>query len=422
MFLNTKDVIIASACVLMALVFVGIIASRVGKKELRLRLSALASRLGDDPGVSERESLDRVLSRLEIATDHAAQAVGDASADAIRLRRTIDRLPQGVLVADEQGDIIFRNVSAVELLGSSHSDAIATQAVEELLYGGLEKGGSSERVLDLFGPPRRALSLKCISVDDGQRALGVVVVVDDITELRRLEEIRRDFVANVSHELKTPMGALGLLAETLNQETDVEIAQRLANRIQQEAFRASRIIDDLLDLSRIEASESPSKERVSVALIAAESLERVRQLAEKNEIKIEVIEPVSDVYVIGDRHQLVSTINNLLENAIKYSDPGKKVTLRYFKQDNNVKISVEDEGLGIPNKDLDRIFERFYRVDHGRSRATGGTGLGLSIVRHVMANHQGSVDVESQEGVGSTFIVTLPVASEVGQVIVSNEY
>jgi two-component system sensor histidine kinase SenX3 len=176
----------------------------------------------------------------------------------------------------------------------------------------------------------------------------------------------------------------------------------------------SRIIDDLLDLSRIEFEEAPPREPVLVNLVMAEALERVRAAAEQRDVKINLEEPDPQVVVLGDRRQLVSALYNLLENAVKFSYDGGTVMLRGVTTVGQARLEVEDNGIGIPARDLDRIFERFYRVDHGRSRQTGGTGLGLSIVRHVAANHQGSVEVDSREGEGSTFRLILPTQPEVG--------
>jgi two-component system sensor histidine kinase SenX3 len=245
-------------------------------------------------------------------------------------------------------------------------------------------------------------------IDDGHRPLGVIAIIEDVSERRRLEEIRRDFVANVSHELKTPIGALGLLAETLTVEPDPVIAQRLASRIHTEAFRVSRIIDDLLDLSRIESEETPPREPIYINLVMAEAVERVRAAAEQRRITIEMDEPDPPIHVIGDRRQLVSAMHSLLENAVTFSPEEGVVRVAGSQVDGDVRLSVSDKGVGIPARDLERIFERFYRVDHGRSRETGGTGLGLSIVRHVANNHRGRVEVDSREGEGSTFTLVLP--------------
>jgi two-component system sensor histidine kinase SenX3 len=293
-------------------------------------------------------------------------------------------------------------------MSSRHGDALAAQAVDELMTT-TAPGSSEERTLELYGPPRRTLSVRTQSIDNGQRALGIVAAIEDVSERRRLEEVRRDFVANVSHELKTPMGALGLLAETLLSETEPTVAARLAQRIHDEAFRVSRIIDDLLDLSRIESEESPPREPVLVNLVLAEALERVRATAEHRHVKIVLDEPSPPVAVLGDRRQLTSAVYNLLENAVKFSYEDSAVDLSGHVEDGKVLIEVRDRGTGIPARDLDRIFERFYRVDHGRSRATGGTGLGLAIARHVASNHHGSIHVESREGEGSTFVLALPI-------------
>jgi two-component system sensor histidine kinase SenX3 len=377
-------------------------------RELRQRLTALGSRLGADSLVDEPRRLEDVIGYVEHATASAAETVADASADAIRLRRALDSLIQAVIVCDEHGETVFRNTRAIALMGNRHSDAIAVQAVDELLQTTVP-GTSEERTLELYGPPRRTLVVRSQSIDNGQRALGTIAVIDDVSDRRRLEEVRRDFVANVSHELKTPMGAIGLLAETLLEENEPAISQRLAQRIHTEAFRISRIIDDLLDLSRIESEESPPREPVLVNLILGEASERVRAAAEQRGVEVALVEPSPPVAILGDRRQLTSAVYNLLENAVKFSPDGGVVNLRGDVNNGEVVITIKDSGIGIPTRELERIFERFYRVDHGRSRSTGGTGLGLAIVRHVAQNHRGSVQVESREGEGATFTLHLPL-------------
>ncbi|HWE70519.1 MAG TPA: ATP-binding protein [Acidimicrobiales bacterium] len=396
-------VIVAVAAI--AVVVAARLGRRAGRRSLQQRLTALANRLGavppDDGGV------EPVLSHLEKVTGEAAEAVSEASSDAIRLRRALDTLPQGVIVCDENGAVGFRNARAGALMNNRHGDALAAQAVTELLENAWHKG-SDERTLDLYGPPRQTLTIGTRLIDDGRRPLGVIAIIEDVSERRRLEEIRRDFVANVSHELKTPIGALGLLAETLTAEPDPAIAQRLATRIHTEAFRVSRIIDDLLDLSRIESEETPPREPIYINLVMAEAVERVKAAAEQRRITIEMDEPDPPIHVIGDRRQLVSAMHSLLENAVTFSSEDGVVKVAGCQVDQDVKLSVADKGVGIPARDLERIFERFYRVDLGRSRETGGTGLGLSIVRHVAHNHQGRVEVDSREGEGSTFTLVLP--------------
>jgi two-component system sensor histidine kinase SenX3 len=397
--------IAAGVVVVLLIVIAAWLGRRSGRRSLQQRLTSLASRLGVD--VTSEKGVEMVLNQLEQITGEAAEAVAESSAGAIRLRRALDTLPQGVIVCDENGEMVFRNARAMALMGSRHGDALATQAVTELLENAWHDG-SAERTLDLYGPPRQTLNVSTRLIDDGRRPLGVIAIIDDISERRRLEEIRRDFVANVSHELKTPMGALGLLAETLTVEPDPEIGQRLASRIHTEAFRVSRIIDDLLDLTRIESEEAPPREPIYINLVMAEAVERVQSAAEQRKITIELHEPDPPVYVLGDRRQLVSAIHSLLENAVTFSYENGIIRVTGSQADGEVHLSVADAGVGIPARDLERIFERFYRVDHGRSRETGGTGLGLSIVRHVASNHQGRVEVASREGEGSTFTLILP--------------
>ncbi|HXX89089.1 MAG TPA: PAS domain-containing sensor histidine kinase, partial [Acidimicrobiales bacterium] len=289
-----SEVIIAFAALagvaVLGIVLATILGRRAGRHALEQRLAALATRLGVEVPEDEPSGVEPTLHHLEQVTDRAAEAVAESSADAIRLRRALDTLPQGVMVCDENGEVVFSNARAEALMGGRHGDALAAQAVVDLL-GDAWTQGAAERTLDLYGPPRRTLAVRSQVIDDGRRTLGVIAVIDDISERRRLEEIRRDFVANVSHELKTPMGALGLLAETLVSETDPVVASRLASRIHTEAFRVSRIIDDLLDLSRIEAEEAPPREPVLVNLIMAEAVERMRAAADQRDVKIILDEP-----------------------------------------------------------------------------------------------------------------------------------
>jgi two-component system sensor histidine kinase SenX3 len=243
----------------------------------------------------------------------------------------------------------------------------------------------------------------------------VLVLVEDRTEARRVDEVRRDFVANVSHELKTPIGALALLAETVEDAAeDPEAVRRFAGRMRQEASRLTKLAQDLIILSRIQAAEPiPDPIPVELAIVVAEALDRCRMKANAHGIELAATTDPGLV-VLGDEDLLVNALRNLLENAVAYSPEKTRVVVSTRRIDDHAaEVSVADQGIGIPQRDLERIFERFYRVDPARSRATGGTGLGLAIVKHVTAAHGGEVKVWSREGAGSTFTLRLPVTTRV---------
>jgi two-component system sensor histidine kinase SenX3 len=242
----------------------------------------------------------------------------------------------------------------------------------------------------------------------------ILLLAEDQTESRRVEEVRRDFVANISHELKTPVGALALLAETMEEAADdPDAVRRFAGRMRQEASRLTYLVQDLITLSRIQAAEPmPDPIPVDLSAVVTEALDRVRMKASARGIDL-VAACDERVHVLGDEDLLVTALRNLLENAVAYSPERTRVVVSASRnRARTAQISVADQGIGIPERDLERIFERFYRVDPARSRATGGTGLGLAIVKHVMAAHRGKVTVWSQEGVGSTFTLQMPIVSK----------
>jgi two-component system, OmpR family, sensor histidine kinase SenX3 len=397
-------------------VLAGLLVRWLARRALVRRIDAVGARLGHGHLGSGRRGLEAALDRLEQAAGLAVADVGRAADEVERLRRALGTLAQGVVVCDEQGEVVFRNERADLLVGERHADVLARQEVDGLLRATLA-GEEQVRTLELYGPPRRTLTLTGVGLDDGARVVGGAVVIDDVSERRRLEAMRRDFVTNISHELKTPVGALALLSETLAGEDDPVVSRRLAERMHAEAFRVARVIEDLLDLSRIEAEEAPVREPVPVHLVMGEAVERARAAAELRHVRVDVTEPPRRHTIMGDRRQLVSALFNLVENAVKYSEPGAQVEVVSRTDGAWVDLVVRDHGIGIPTRDLERIFERFYRVDRGRGRDTGGTGLGLAIVRHVATNHGGEVRVESLEGDGSTFVLHLPAGP--GPVVVT---
>ncbi|MGC8626513.1 MAG: sensor histidine kinase [Acidimicrobiales bacterium] len=321
----------------------------------------------------------------------------------------MDKAGQGIVVCDDEGRVIFRNAVARALSNARDGDLLADKAITSALERALQ-GSPHQETLDLHSPARHTLEIRAHPLGTGPRPSGAVALVDDVSELRRLEAVRRDFVANLSHELRTPLGALSLLAETLDSEEDPEVIARLTARVGEEATRFTRIVDDLLDLSRIEAGGMGPFVPVAVAGLIAEVVDGFRDQATAKGIRLQVPNIDGDLWVLASRRDMVSAIANLVDNAIKYSEPGGAVCIEASRRDDQACVVVRDQGIGIPSRDQERIFERFYRVDRARSRSTGGTGLGLAIVRHVAAYHGGSVSVRSVEGEGSTFTLCLPLA------------
>lgn len=242
-------------------------------------------------------------------------------------------------------------------------------------------------------------------------ALHVLLLVEDRTESRRVEEVRRDFVVNVSHELKTPVGALSLLAETMQDAAgDPDAVRRFSKRMQRESERLSALVQEIIDLSRLQvAGTLTSPQLVAVDEVVADAVDRGRLGADARSVTV-VVGGTRGTRVYGDHDLLTTAVRNLVDNAVRYSDDGTRVGVGVREENGLVQIAVADQGIGIAEEEIDRVFERFYRVDPARSRATGGTGLGLSIVKHVAANHGGDVIVWSQPDSGSTFTLRLPSA------------
>ncbi len=400
------DAVTIAAVVVAVTATTGLIVAIRRCRSAAARIGTALARMEQDPDRAARSPLDVQLDRLDRAVTRvrAVQQLGERRA--AQVSAAMDELSFGIVVVGRSGEVL-RNEAARHFLGVRSADTVVERTVAQLVQLALT-GEAARRTLELFGPPRRVVAVSAVPYTDDRGEAGALAVVEDITERQRLEAARTDFVANISHELKTPVGALALLAETLADEVDADVAARLVERIGAEAHRVAAVVDDLLELAIIEAGATFRAEQVPVALIVAEAVQRVRAAAEAKDITIHAEEPSRRMSVVGDRRQLVSALGNLVENAVKYSDPGSSVVVTASSDGRVVELSVVDHGMGIPARDLDRIFERFYRVDLARSRETGGTGLGLAIVRHVIQNHNGTVQVHSREGAGSTFTLRLP--------------
>jgi two-component system sensor histidine kinase SenX3 len=315
-----------------------------------------------------------------------------------------------VLGAD---DVVLRASPSAHALGLVRRSRLSIDDLLRMARSVRRSRRVGQLELDL---PRGPLGGTTLAVTARVAPLGddglVLVLVEDRSEARRIDAVRRDFVANVSHELKTPVGALALLAEAVHGASDDPVAvQRFAERMQHEAGRLSHLVEEVIDLSRLQGDDPLEKaELIDIDQVIAEALDRCRLAADTKVISL-VSGGERGLRVLGDEAQLATALRNLVDNAVNYSPEHTRVVVGVRRTGDLVEISVTDQGIGIPKRDLERVFERFYRVDPARSRATGGTGLGLSIVKHITANHGGEVSVWSVEGSGSTFTLRLPLGS-----------
>ena len=370
-------------------------------------LDRIANRIS---GVVEPASKSPVaaINRLETVLE-ASDAEQQLRGAELRYEAALEAIDMGVVVVDENRNVVFGNTSASWYREGRHSEAVIAQKIDELIHSAV-RGERVEQSVSLYGPPRRVLFVSALPILAEGELAGAIALIHDVTEVEQNNAVRRDFVSNISHELRTPIGAVSLLAETLIGEHDPEVIDSLANRLLAEAARLGSTVQDLLELSRIEHSGDSEFAAVAVQGVVGGAHDRVCAAAVQSGVMISVEAPEADLQVRGDRRQLTSAVFNLLDNAVKFSNPeGGSVEVGIREVHGQVEVEVSDSGIGIPRQDLSRIFERFYRVDRGRSRMTGGTGLGLSMVRHIVANHGGRVTVESTEGVGATFTIELPL-------------
>ena len=331
----------------------------------------------------------------------------------LMLTAVLDQLDGASLVIAPGEVAIFTNLEA-EQLGILRDGRIQS---EELLASirvvrrtNAKQTGTIEIARGPIGEGKREITVNVIPLTENEL---VLVLLRDESEAQRVHDVRRDFVANISHELKTPIGALSLLSEAvLGAKDDAEAVSRFAERMQVESKRLTGLVQEIIQLSRVQDSD-PLKEaqQLSAGDIIKEALDQCRTTADSRQIVL-TFQDIEDGMILGDRDQLTMAIHNLIENAINYSPADTKVAVSTSIENEIITISVADQGIGIPEAEVERIFERFYRVDPARSRETGGTGLGLSIVKHIINKHGGEISVWSSENVGSTFSIRLPIQSQ----------
>ena len=340
--------------------------------------------------------------------DDSAPSTVDLPLSTQQLRAVFDALPIGVVISSADGNSRWSNRAASELFVPGAPGTTRFQRSVDSLITEALAGKESQSTLDIQGERPRMLDMHTMVLERGD----VVLIIEDLTDRALIDRIRTDFVANISHELKTPVGALSILAETLAMQVTDDVGKRLADRMVMESQRVSHTIDDLLELARIEFGRRMVNQAVDIERVAREAVARVLPFANTRHVTINFVNSRTHMRPLaGDDRQLVSAIANLVENAVKYSEDHSKVNVTLSDDDDRVFVQVSDTGAGIAPEHIDRIFERFYRVDDARSRDTGGSGLGLAIVRHVAIIHRGDVVVESEVGRGSTFTLTLPTQS-----------
>ncbi len=396
--------------------------SEVAQRVIQL----VSSTFGKEVRVSSSDELESLSKAIGEMNTQSRSKIEEISKEKDYLQTILKGMMEGVLVVDGRGRILMVNDALRKLLSlaSDVSDKMPLEIIRNAeLEGAIRKaiqdGESVALELDLDKSGEKTIEVNVVSILTSNRRMGegsegtrgAIAVFHDITRLKQLEKIRQDFVANVSHELRTPLTTIKGYAETLlDGALKEDQAFQFVQVIKRHTDRLTKIVEDLLMLSRIETKEFQLKvEVVSVRDFIDDVIDFVKDLAEKKRISLARNEIPSSLAIQADRSYLEQILINLLDNAIKYTPEGGRVTVSTIEKDSkDIQFSVEDNGIGIPKEDLSRIFERFYRVDKGRSKELGGTGLGLSIVKHLVQAHGGKVWVESQPGKGSIFYFTLP--------------
>jgi two-component system phosphate regulon sensor histidine kinase PhoR len=378
---------------------------RMTESVSRLSRGNLETRV-ETTGTAELALLGGTLNRMAEALDGQMKQVRE---DRLSRDLILSAMEEGVLLVDATDDIGYANPAARRMLGGApiSTGGLRPSALRHLVSEARSDDSLREDVVET-GLQTRIVRASALPVGADGR---VLLVLRDVTEARRVEAMRRDFVANASHELKTPVASIQAAAETVGRalEEDPAAAARFASQLHQEAVRLSRIVSDLLDLSRLE-TERPKLEPVRLDLLLREEVDRHRDRASR--VGIELSMHAEPATIQGSAKDLALLIGNLLDNAVQYTPAGGRVDVEVGVKEDGTFLEIRDTGIGIPARDLPRIFERFYRVDPARSRQTGGTGLGLSIAKHVVEQHGGRIAAKSELGGGSTFRVILPDSNE----------
>ena len=371
--------------------------------------------------LSERTFIDPLARSVDQVQDYLTDHFAELSSSRDQLSTVLNAMIEAVIVIDDRQRVVLRNASASRLFrlpAESIGRPLFELVRQPQLLNWVEMTLSAREVaggeLTLTTPTPRTLSVRVQPLPEGSTGGRAMVVATDISQLRRLEEIRQEFVANASHELKTPLASIQACLETLvdgGAIDDHEVRDQFLKMMSEQSERMDHLIRDLLSLTRIENDEADlDLHPVDLGVLVAQSVGRQSQTAERKSIALRVEPPAEPIQPLGDEESLEHILDNLIDNAVKYTDAGGQVIIRWRREGDGCLLEVQDSGIGIPQQHLDRIFERFYRVDRARSREVGGTGLGLSIVKHLVQNQGGDIRVASQMGKGTTFSVRLMTA------------
>ena len=409
--LGTIRLSVVATAAILGLIGIGVVAfltRRFARPIAELTDQARAVAEGDTD-VTPRRSRVWELDELGHAISTMANRLGSRLSVAEQTTATLEvvlgALSQGTILFDESDRVVYANPSAHSILGSVPAElaGLAPLQFQSAVREARETRDQVVRILDHGSPTRRLRGVATPFTDDDR----VLLLVVDVTERERTDAVRRDFVANASHELKTPVSTIIASSEALQIALDRADPSALdfADRIEDSARQLDRLVGDLLDLSRLER-DKPELAPIRLDHLVRDEVERTRDEASDKGLDLEVT--TETVIAMGNHRDVAIAVRNILDNAVRYTPVGGSIVVNVARDDSFATVSVTDTGEGIPTRDIDRVFERFYRVDSARSRATGGTGLGLSIVRHVVESHGGSVALESELGVGSTFTIRLP--------------
>ncbi|WP_408955912.1 two-component system histidine kinase PnpS [Natroniella sp. ANB-PHB2] len=369
--------------------------------------------------IRTKDEIGQLAEMFNYMVSRVKEKIEELSAEKNKIEAIVTSIADGVIAVNIQEEVILFNPAAEDTFGVKEQEVIGksiiqitkTYKLDELIEKTLQQAEVLTEEVEILLPEKRIFRIQVAPIKGNQEVRGAVAVLRDITEIRRLERMRKDFVSNVSHELKTPLTSIKGYVETLiDSKLDYETAQYFLRIINDEANRLERLIINLLDLSKIESeSNLGGSQKVDLVEVIRDASSLLKNKAEEKEIDLKLCLPLESTIIKGDQDQLARLMINLIDNAIKYTLQGGKVKVALYLENDEIILKVEDNGIGIPKEDLERIFERFYRVDKARTRKQGGTGLGLSIVKHIVRQYNGEIDVESKLEQGTKFIISLPI-------------